>query len=74
MYLAEAGVGTGPPASFGVSFLIWKSPQEHLDRCVRLKPVERFGESEVPSLRSGVRYRLTELLQTGWLTRWVWSN
>ena len=32
----------------------------------------RFCESPLPSLRSLVSS--TELLQTGWLTRWVWKN
>ena len=33
VYLAEAGVRTGSHAWLGVRFLIWRSPQEHLDRC-----------------------------------------
>ena len=38
--------------------------------------VKRFFESAslVPSLRSRICYCLTELLQMGWLTHWVWSN
>ena len=74
VYLTEAVVGTRSQASLGVKSLIRGSPPEYLDRCIRLSVAGRFCESEsrVPSLRSGVWYRLTEFLQMGWLTCWVW--
>ena len=72
VYMAEAMVGTGPYTSLDVRPLIQKSPQRHLDCYIRLCVAGYFCESEsrVPSLRSS----LTELLQTDWLTRWVWRN
>ena len=76
VYLAEAVVGTRSHALLGVRSVTRKGPQEHLDICAWLSVAGHFckSESRVPLLRSGVCYRLSELLQTGWLTRWVWSN
>ena len=76
VYLAEAMVGTGSHALLGMKPLIWRSPYGHLDCYTQLSVAESFceNESRVPSLWSGVWYRLTELLQIDWLTRWVWRN
>ena len=40
-----------PHALLGVNSLIWRSPQENLDRFIWLKLAELFGESEVPLLQ-----------------------
>ena len=76
VYLAEAVVGTRSQVLLEMRSHIWKTPQEHLDCCAWLSVIGCFCESEswVPLLWSGVWYYLTELFQTGWLTRWVWSN
>ena len=71
VYSAEAGVRTGPHASLGVRSLIRRSPQEHLDRSTRWSV---FARARAHCHRCGAWYRLTKLLQTGWLTRWVWRN
>ena len=56
--------------------LLKESPRASKLLCPNGSVVGRFCESKslVPSLRSGVWYPLTEPLQTGWLTRWVWRN
>ena len=63
----------------GVPKSIWilkESPRASGLLCPNGSVVGRFCKniSLVSLLRSGVSYPLTEPLQTGWLTRWVWRN
>ena len=70
VYLTEAAVGTRFHISLGVRSLIRKSPQEHLDSCARLS----VARMRVGCYCCAAWHSLIELLQTGWLTRWVWRN
>ena len=48
VHLAEAGVGTEFHELLGVSILVWRSPQEHLDYCTQRSMAGRFCESKSP--------------------------
>ena len=72
-----AAVGTRFPALLNAGVpCLEESPRASESLCPNKSVAGRFYENKslVPSLRSGVWYCLTELLQTGWLTRWVWRN
>ena len=63
----------------GVPKSIWilnESPRASGFLCPNKSVARRFCKSKslVSLLRSGVWYSLTEPIQTGWLTRWVWRN
>ena len=79
VHLAEAVVETGPHVSLAGEVLYSK---ESSRASGSLYPTECGGaflqERELGTiaalLRSGIWYHQIELFQTGWLTRWVWSN
>ena len=48
VYLAEATMGTRSHALLCVRSLIWRSPQEHLDRCTWLSVAGRFCKNKSP--------------------------
>ena len=66
-YLTEAAMGNRFHALHRVRSLIRRSRQEHLDSCAQLS----MTSVRVGYHRYAAWYSQTELLQTGWLTRWI---